>query len=97
MPPRKRRARELTPTREQVADDDDVDMEEEKKVPVPKTTSSTEQEKLLQAHHELQLISAAEQPAELCLAEYETPPPYKKPIYVPTIYQMPSRAKLFNY
>ena len=75
---------------------DDVDMEEEKKAHVPKTMTDAEREKFLQTNHELQLLSAAEQPAELFLAEYETPAPYKKPTYIPAIYHTPSRAKLFN-
>lgn len=94
MPPRKRRVRELTPPRDF---DEDAEMEEEeKKIPIPKTMSDTERERLLQTSHELQLLTAAEQPADLFSAEYENPQPQRTAVFVPAAYHMPARHKYFQ-
>lgn len=73
-------------------EDSDVEMEDAKK-PTLKTMTDEERHKMLQADHELQLVAAGEQPPDLFLAEYETPQPYRRPLYIPTIYQMPNKKR----
>lgn len=91
--PSKKRSRYGRDTDEEVEDQEDVVMADDTKKRQPRTMTDEDRHLLFQTNHELQLTTAGEQPSDLFLAEYETPRPYRRPDYVPTIYHVPTKKR----